>query len=554
MKLDRSRAALVVVDVQEAFRPAVLDFEQVAAQRRDARAGRRDPRAADAVTEQYPKGLGHTVPEVAEHLDGVTPIEKVCFSAVDAEAFAGALHEARPRPGAAVRHRDPRLREPDRRGPARRRDRGPRRPGRGHVAHGREPGARTAQDGALRRGRDQRRDRPVRAAAPGRHARVQGSPGSWSNERATCCSRTACGSTARPSARRARGRRGRLQHRHDRLPGGGHRPLLRGPDHHLHLSADRQLRRLAAGDGVRPPARPRGDHARGRETPRRRAPAEAGSTGCAAGGVAGIGGVDTRGLVRHIRDRGAMRGGIFPGDMPERGGARPDRGRAADAGPRPRARGDARRADRRRRGRRARAWWRSTPASRPRSSATSSSAGCRLELLPCTTAPAEVLAREPDAVFLANGPGDPAALDYVVGNVRELVGKVPVFGHLPRPPAPVPRGRPRDLQAAVRPPRRQPPGQGPRDRARSRSRPRTTASPCVGPGGEQTVRRRRAGALGDRLRRGRAVAREPLRPHGRGARAARRARRLRPVPPRGGPGPARLALPVRPVPGDGRDA
>ena len=40
-------------------------------------------------------------------------------------------------------------------------------------------------------------------------------------------------------------RRGRLQHRDDRLPGGGHRPLLRGPDHHLHLSADRQLRRLA---------------------------------------------------------------------------------------------------------------------------------------------------------------------------------------------------------------------------------------------------------------------------------------------------------------------
>ena len=39
-----------------------------------------------------------------------------------------------------------------------------------------------------------------------------------------------------------------------------------------------------------------------------------------------------------------------------------------------------------------------------------------------------MLAHEPDAVFLANGPGDPAALDYVVGNVRELVGKVPVFG------------------------------------------------------------------------------------------------------------------------------
>jgi carbamoyl-phosphate synthase small subunit len=54
--------------------------------------------------------------------------------------------------------------------------------------------------------------------------------------------------------------------------------------------------------------------------------------------------------------------------------------------------------------------------------------GMTVELLPCTTPPAEVLGREPDAVFLANGPGDPAALDYVVGNVRELVGKVPVWG------------------------------------------------------------------------------------------------------------------------------
>ena len=54
--------------------------------------------------------------------------------------------------------------------------------------------------------------------------------------------------------------------------------------------------------------------------------------------------------------------------------------------------------------------------------------GMTVELLPCTTPPADVLGREPDAVFLANGPGDPAALDYVVDNVRELVGKVPVWG------------------------------------------------------------------------------------------------------------------------------
>jgi nicotinamidase-related amidase len=39
------------------------------------------------VTEQYPKGLGHTVPELTEHLDGVEPLEKVTFSATGADGF-----------------------------------------------------------------------------------------------------------------------------------------------------------------------------------------------------------------------------------------------------------------------------------------------------------------------------------------------------------------------------------------------------------------------------------------------------------------------------------
>ena len=75
--------------------------------------------------------------------------------------------------------------------------------------------------------------------------------------------------------------------------------------------------------------------------------------------------------------------------------------------------------------------------------------GVRLELHPCTVdAEDELLARDPDAVFLANGPGDPAALDYVVDTVRELVGQGAGVGHLPGPPAALPGGRPRDLQAA----------------------------------------------------------------------------------------------------------
>ena len=54
--------------------------------------------------------------------------------------------------------------------------------------------------------------------------------------------------------------------------------------------------------------------------------------------------------------------------------------------------------------------------------------GAKVTLLPCTTGADEVMARDPDLVFLANGPGDPAALDQVVGTVREIVGKKPVIG------------------------------------------------------------------------------------------------------------------------------
>jgi carbamoyl-phosphate synthase small subunit len=54
--------------------------------------------------------------------------------------------------------------------------------------------------------------------------------------------------------------------------------------------------------------------------------------------------------------------------------------------------------------------------------------GATVELHPCTATPAELLRGDPDALFLANGPGDPAALGYVVDTVRELVGRRPVYG------------------------------------------------------------------------------------------------------------------------------
>jgi nicotinamidase-related amidase len=87
-KLDRDRAALVVIDVQEAFRKAVPAFDDVARGTAALIRGAEAVGVPIVVTEQYPQGLGRTVGEVAEHLPGgVEPIEKVCFSASDAEGF-----------------------------------------------------------------------------------------------------------------------------------------------------------------------------------------------------------------------------------------------------------------------------------------------------------------------------------------------------------------------------------------------------------------------------------------------------------------------------------
>ena len=55
-------------------------------------------------------------------------------------------------------------------------------------------------------------------------------------------------------------------------------------------------------------------------------------------------------------------------------------------------------------------------------------AGCRVEVVPASTAASEVLARDPDGVFLSNGPGDPAAVTGAIEQVRGLIGEVPVFG------------------------------------------------------------------------------------------------------------------------------
>ena len=88
MRLDRERAALVVVDVQEGFRKALPDFEQVAKATATLVRGAEALGVPVLITEQYPKGLGETAPEVADALpDGLEPLEKVIFSAAEADGF-----------------------------------------------------------------------------------------------------------------------------------------------------------------------------------------------------------------------------------------------------------------------------------------------------------------------------------------------------------------------------------------------------------------------------------------------------------------------------------
>jgi carbamoyl-phosphate synthase small subunit len=152
-------------------------------------------------------------------------------------------------------------------------------------------------------------------------------------------------------------------------------------------------------------------------------------------GIPAITDLDTRALVRHIRDEGAMRGGVFPARFSE------SEARALIAAEPPMSGRDLAREV-------------TPPAPVPLSGAVEerwaqdapvriamidtgvkrsilrhlTSRGAQLTLYPCTVSASELLASDADAFFLANGPGDPAALDYVVSTVRELVGKRPVYG------------------------------------------------------------------------------------------------------------------------------
>src|SRR6202012_549780 len=128
-------------------------------------------------------------------------------------------------------------------------------------------------------------------------------------------------------------------------------------------------------------------------------------------GVSAISGIDTRALVRHIRDAGAMRGGVFPASLSQA------QARELIAAEPPMAGQDL------------------AALVTPREVTHHGQSGAgphiavidtgikasmvrqlvprggRVTLHPCPSSAAELLGEDPDAVFLANGPGDPAALD-----------------------------------------------------------------------------------------------------------------------------------------------
>jgi carbamoyl-phosphate synthase small subunit len=138
--------------------------------------------------------------------------------------------------------------------------------------------------------------------------------------------------------------------------------------------------------------------------------------------------LDTRALVRHIRDRGAMRGGLFAASTSE------SRARELVAAePRMTGRDLAREvtpAEPTVLGGDGTGPWIAMLDSGVKRSIVRNlrERGATVELHPCAATAEQLLRSDPDAIFLANGPGDPSALDYVVRTVRELVGRRPVYG------------------------------------------------------------------------------------------------------------------------------
>jgi carbamoyl-phosphate synthase small subunit len=164
-------------------------------------------------------------------------------------------------------------------------------------------------------------------------------------------------------------------------------------------------------------------------------------------GVIGLSGIDTRTLVRHIRTEGAMKGVLSTDDLDDRSLVAKAKGSAGLVGrdlvreviPGKAYRWSEGLSE----------WSRLTPAegAAPRPSGPHEphvvaldygmkwniprhlhALGCQVTIMPGTASAEDVLACEPDGVFLSNGPGDPRPLEYAISTIRGLLGKKPVFG------------------------------------------------------------------------------------------------------------------------------
>ena len=334
-------------------------------------------------------------------------------------------------------------------------------PGRARLQEPQQP---VRRDGAARPGaRDvparhgdgpRRKGDPMTRREPGRHAGARGRH-----------------DAARQGVRRLRRvvRRDGVQHRHDRLPGDAHRPVVLRPDRGDDRPAHRQHRRQRRGPGEPPHL---GQRLRGPRAVADRlelaGPAEPG------GRAEGAGDHRHRGAGHPRADHAAARARRDAGGRVHRRGqpgaaarARPgqpghdrrrpgaDRHHAAALHGRPAGR-------RRGRGTGSPPW---TSASRTPRRATWPTGAWRCGCSRPPSTAKDILATDPDGVFFSNGPGDPAAAGYAVTRDarRPRRGRAAVR-HLLRQPDPVPGGRPRHLQAPLRPPGREPAGHGPGQR------------------------------------------------------------------------------------------
>jgi carbamoyl-phosphate synthase small subunit len=146
-------------------------------------------------------------------------------------------------------------------------------------------------------------------------------------------------------------------------------------------------------------------------------------------GIPVVGEVDTRRLTRHIREKGAMQGVIAWGAAPT-----DEARKVLMASPRMEGLDLASTVSCRE--------WQSVGPEDARFKVVAYDygmkrnilrllvkAGCRVTVVPSDTPAAAVLERRPDGVFLSNGPGDPAAVSYAPGIIRQLASKgTPIFG------------------------------------------------------------------------------------------------------------------------------